>query len=57
MNIDSVGQASSMLATQRPGTLAPLLKTANDLPKAALQLIPPLPQATGNIGNNINVSV
>ena len=56
MNIYSVGQASSMLATQQPATLAPLLKTANDLPKAVLQLIPPLPQVTGNIGNNINVS-
>ncbi|GEM_PF-2186681 len=57
MNIDSMGQATSILATQRPAIQTPLLKTANDLPKVALQLIPPIPQATGNIGNNINVTV
>jgi len=57
MNIDSMGQATSTIATQQPATQTALLKTANDLPKAALQLIPPIPQATGNIGNNINLSV
>jgi len=57
MNIDSMGQASSTFAMPQPATQAPLLKTANDLPKLALQLIPPIPQATGNVGNNINISV
>ena len=57
MNIDSMGQATPTLASQRPDTQTSLLKTANDMPKAALQLIPPVPQATGNIGNNINISV
>jgi len=57
MNIESMGQASPALATSQLTTQTPLLKTANDLPKLALQLIPPIQQATGNIGNNINVSV
>ncbi len=57
MNIDSIGQASPAIATSQPTIQTPLLKTANDLPKLALQLIPPIPQATGSIGNNINVSV
>jgi len=56
MNIDSMGQASSTIATPQVAKQTPLLKTANDLPKLALQLIPPIPQATGNIGNNINVT-
>ncbi len=34
-----------------------ILKTANEQAKVALQLIPPVPKATANIGNNINVSV
>lgn len=57
MNIDTMGQATSILASQQPATKKPLLKTVNDLPKVALQLIPPLSQAMGSIGNNINVSV
>ena len=56
MNIGSTAQAPSILPTQRPETQTSTLKVANDLPKAALQLIPSPPQATGNIGNNINVS-
>jgi len=54
MVIQSTSQAIPALSTQQT---TPLLKTANDLPKLALQLIPPVPQTTGNIGNNINISV
>ena len=57
MKIEGTTQTTSFLSTQRPTTQTSLIKTANDLPKAALQLIPPVPQTTGNIGNNINISV
>ena len=53
MNINSAPQISTAQATQK----TPLLKTANDLPKLALQLIPPAPQPVGNIGKNIDISV
>jgi hypothetical protein len=63
MNIERTIQVSPHLSTQR--TAAQLgtktLKMANDQIKAegqaALQLIQSVPQPTGNIGNNINVSV
>ena len=53
MDIDSAPHISKAQATQK----TPLLKTANDLPKLALQLIPPVPQPVGNIGKNIDISV
>ena len=63
MNIDRTIQVSPFLSAQ--STAAQLetktLKMANDQIKAegqaALQLIQSVPQATGNIGNNINIAV
>ena len=63
MNIDRTIQVSPVLSAQ--STAAQLetktLKMANDQIKAegqaALQLIQSVPQATGNIGNNINIAV
>jgi hypothetical protein len=63
MNIDRTIQVSPALSAQ--STAAQLetktLKMANDQIKAegqaALQLIQSVPQATGNIGNNINIAV
>ncbi len=63
MNIERTAQVSPFLSAQ--STAAELetktLKMANDQMKAegqaALQLIQSVPQATGNIGNNINIAV
>jgi len=57
MNIANTTQTPATLSTQAPSSQTSTLKIANDQPKVALQLIPPAPQATGNIGNNINYTV
>lgn len=57
MNIASTTQSPSTISTQHQSPQTPLLKTANDLPKLALQLIPEAPKATGNVGSVINVFV
>lgn len=62
MNIERTIQVSPQLSAQRTATQiqTKTMKMANDQIKAegqaALQLIQSVPQATGNIGNNINVT-
>ncbi len=62
MNIERTIQVSPQLSAQRTAAEVgtKVMKMANDQVKAegqaALQLIQSVPQATGNIGNNINVS-
>ena len=55
MNSIGTPQAVAVFPAQQKATS--ILKMANDQPKVALQLIPPVPKGTCNIGNNINVSV
>lgn len=57
MNIGTSTASTTTFSAQQPSPQASILKTANYLPKTALQLIPPVPQASGNIGNNIDVFV
>jgi len=57
MNSIGTPQTVAVFPTQQATSI---LKTANDQPKVALQLIPPVPpapKASGNVGNNINISV
>jgi len=57
MNSIGTPQTAAVFPTQQATSV---LKTANDQPKVALQLIPPVPpapKASGNVGNNINISV
>jgi len=63
MNINGITQLSTALSSQRVNTelQVAVVKLANDnmeiQGQAALQLIQSLPQAVGNVGNNINVKV
>lgn len=63
MNIERTIQVSPILSAQRTAAQleTKLVKLANDQIKAdgqaTLQLIQSVPQATGNIGKTINVSV
>lgn len=63
MDINRTAQVSPVLSAQRTAHQQQIatLKLANDQSKAqgqsALKLIQSIPQATGNIGNNINILV
>jgi len=63
MDIARTAQVSPVLSAQRTASEleTTMLKKVNDQAKAdgqaALQLIQSVPQANGNIGNNINIAV
>ncbi|OUR64942.1 hypothetical protein A9Q79_06545 [Methylophaga sp. 42_25_T18] len=63
MDIKRTAQVSPILSSQRIANehLAATLKLVNDQTKAngeaAVKLIQSVPQATGNVGNLLNVSV
>jgi len=63
VDINRTAQVSPILSSQRIANeqLSATLKLANDQVKAngeaALKLIQSVPQATGNVGNLLNISV
>lgn len=63
MDINRTAQISTFLSAQRTASElnVAIAKLGNDQIKAegeaALQLIQALPQATGNVGNTINIAV
>ena len=63
MNISGTAQVSPFLSAQKTANelQVSLVKLGNDQIKiqgeAALKLIESVPQATGNVGNNINIAV
>jgi len=63
MNISGTAQVSPFFSAQKTANelQVSLVKLGNDQIKiqgeAALKLIESVPQATGNVGNNINIAV